>query len=75
MNIKTIEYAMKQLKITIENDNDDVTFHQIKQTNGELHIYAEFRCGKNLGLSDEEIYHQAEEYLRHHMEYVIHQRD
>tara|TARA_R110002020_G_scaffold468915_1_gene693541 strand:- start:10 stop:219 length:210 start_codon:yes stop_codon:yes gene_type:complete len=63
MNLKTIEYAIKHLQY-IENDNDGVTFHQIKQTNGDLQIYLEFKCGKNITLSDDEVYYQAEQHLK-----------
>ena len=58
-----IEYALKQLRI-IENDNDGVTFHKIKQPDGRLEIYAEFGCGKNITLSDDEVRYQAIEFLQ-----------
>ena len=60
MTRKAIKYAMKQL-IDIENDNDHVTFHE--KMGGELGIYIQFRCGKNVSISDDEVYYQAEEYL------------
>ena len=59
MTRKAIKYAMKKLLI-IENDNDHVTFHEKID---QLGIYVEFRCGKNVSISDDEIYYQAEEYL------------
>tara|TARA_R110000824_G_scaffold1687_2_gene8380 strand:+ start:1144 stop:1365 length:222 start_codon:yes stop_codon:yes gene_type:complete len=69
MNAKTIEYSMKQLQ-HIENDNDGVKFHQIKQNNGHLQIYVEFGCGKNITLSDDEVYYQATEYLKSEIDYI-----
>tara|TARA_R110002073_G_scaffold117860_3_gene256638 strand:+ start:188 stop:421 length:234 start_codon:yes stop_codon:yes gene_type:complete len=59
MTRKAIKYAMKKLLI-IENDNDHVTFHEKID---QLGIYVEFSCGKNVSISDDEIYYQAEEYL------------
>jgi hypothetical protein len=59
MTRKAIKYAMKKLLI-IENDNDHVTFHEKID---QLGIYVEFRCGKNVSISDDEIYYQAAEYL------------
>jgi|TARA_R100001369_G_scaffold23183_1_gene42547 hypothetical protein len=58
MTKKAIKYAMKNLLI-IENDND-VTFHEKID---QLGIYVEFRSGRNVSISDDEIYYQAEEYL------------
>ena len=61
MTKEAIKYAMKNLLI-IENDNDHVTFHEKID---QLGIYVEFSCGKNVSISDDEIYYQAEEYLDH----------
>ena len=58
MTKEAIKYAMKNLLI-IENDND-VTFHEKID---QLGIYVEFRSGRNVSISDDEIYYQAEEYL------------
>ena len=58
MTKKAIKYAMKNLLI-IENDND-VTFHEKID---QLGIYVEFESGRNVSISDDEIYYQAEEYL------------
>ena len=60
MTKEAIKYAMKNLLI-IENDND-VTFHE---KTDRLGIYVEFKSGKNVSISDDEIYYQAEEYLDH----------
>ena len=59
MTKKAIKYAMKKLRL-IEHDNDHVTFHEKID---QLGIYVEFSCGKNVSISDDEIYYQAEEYL------------
>ena len=66
-----IEYALKQLRI-IENDNDGVTFHKIEQPDGRLEIYAEFGCGKNITLSDDEVRYQAIEFLKLEIEWIKH---
>ena len=67
MTRKAIKYAMKKLLI-IENDNDHVTFHEKID---QLGIYVEFRCGKNVSISDDEIYYQAEEYLDYHAQETL----
>ena len=67
MTRKAIKYAMKKLLI-IENDNDHVTFHEKID---QLGIYVEFRCGKNVSLSDDEIYYQAEEYLNYQAQEIL----
>jgi hypothetical protein len=54
-------YALKQLKM-IENDNDDVKFYLLVNSN-KKYIYAEFRCGKNIMLAEEEVEYQAISYL------------
>ena len=72
MNVKTIEYALNNLK-TISDDND-VKFHKV-ESGKKLGIYVEFASGRNVSLSTDEIYYQAEEYLQHEREYVIRQRD
>ena len=59
MTKKAIKYAMKRL-LLIGNDNNQVTF---REKTDQLGIYVEFRCGKNVSISDDEIYYQAEEYL------------
>ena len=71
MNAKTIEYAIKQLKV-IEHDNDHVTFHAHRQSNGDRQIYVEFRCGKNVTISDDEVYYQAKEYLLNEIKSLKH---
>ena len=67
MTRKAIKYAMKKLLI-IENDNDHVTFHEKID---QLGIYVEFRCGKNVSISDDEIYYQAEEYLNYQAQELL----
>jgi len=67
MERKMQEYALKQLKM-IENDNDDVTFH--KTLSNKSNIYAEFRCGRNIMLSEEEVKYQAIEYLKNEIELI-----
>ena len=67
MTKEAIKYAMKRLR-EIENDNDHVTFHEKID---QLGIYVEFRCGKNVSLSDDEIYYQAEEYLDYHAQETL----
>ena len=67
MTKEAIKYAMKRLR-DIENDNDHVTFHEKID---QLGIYVEFRCGKNVSLSDDEIYYQAEEYLDYHAQETL----
>jgi|TARA_R110002049_G_scaffold154737_2_gene319405 hypothetical protein len=67
MTKEAIKYAMKWLS-NIENDNDHVTFHE---KTDQLGIYVEFRCGKNVSLSDDEIYYQAEEYLNYHAQETL----
>ena len=60
MTKEAIKYAMKNLLIIA--DDNDVTFHE---KTDQLGIYVEFRSGRNVSISDDEIYHQAEEYLDH----------
>jgi hypothetical protein len=67
MTKEAIKYAMKRLR-DIENDNDHVTFHEKID---QLGIYVEFRCGKNVSISDDEIYYQAEEYLDYHAQETL----
>ena len=67
MTKEAIKYAMKRLR-DIENDNDHVTFHEKID---QLGIYVEFRCGKNVSISDDEIYYQAEEYLSYHAQETL----
>ncbi len=67
---KTQMYALNQLKM-IENDNDDVTFYKTTSVlYNKEHIYAEFRCGRNIMLSEEEVKHQAIEYLTNEIELI-----
>jgi len=58
MTKEAIKYAMKNLLIIA--DDNDVTFHEKID---QLGIYVEFSSGKNVSISDDEIYYQAEEYL------------
>jgi|TARA_R110002074_G_scaffold112436_1_gene240657 hypothetical protein len=67
MTREAIKYAMKRLR-DIENDNDHVTFHEKID---QLGIYVEFRCGKNVSISDDEIYYQAEEYLNYQAQELL----
>ena len=61
-------YALKQLKM-IENDNDDVKFYQLVHSK-KKGIYAEFKCGKNIMLAEEEVEYQAISYLESEIESV-----
>ena len=67
MNEKTINYAMNNLK-TI-SDDCDVSFHRKIDNVG---IYVEFPNGRNLSLSEDEIYYQAQEHLEYEIEGLKH---
>jgi len=68
MDKKTIKYALKNLK-HLQNDINDGSFHKL-ETKDKLTIYIEFKCGRNLQLSDEEIKYQATSYLESELEFI-----
>lgn len=65
---KTIEYAMKRLRV-IEMDNNDIRFISMLK-DGEHTIVCFFKSGHNIELCKDEIKHQAKEYLNSEIERI-----